>query len=105
VDEPGEAGGSGSAPTPVDRFLGSLAACLALSVEYQGDIRGVALKNVDVDVSGSPKEGRLEAIEIRVAVEADADADTLDRLVEMAERGCFVADLLREDLEVHVERV
>ncbi|WP_276258909.1 2-oxo acid dehydrogenase subunit E2 [Haloglomus litoreum] len=105
VDEPVEAGGGGTAPTPVDRFLGSLAACLALSVEYQADIRDVALESVDVDVSGTPKKGKLESIVIRVAVDADADADTLDRIVDLAERGCFVADLLREDLDVSVERV
>lgn len=105
VDEPVETGGGGTAPTPVDRFLGSLAACLALSVEYQTDIRDVALESIDIDVSGTPKEGGLERIEVRVAIDADADADTLDRIVDLGERGCYVASLLREDLDVRVERV
>lgn len=105
VDEPVEAGGTGTAPTPVDRLLGSLAACLSLSVAYQADLRDVALDDVNVDVSGTPKEGKLESIAVRVSVDADADAETLDRIVEMGERSCFVADVLREDLDVEVERV
>jgi pyruvate dehydrogenase E2 component (dihydrolipoamide acetyltransferase) len=105
VDEPVDAGGDGSAPTPVDRFLGSLAACLALSVEYQADLRDVALDGVDVDVTGTPAEGTVESITVEVAVDADADAGTLDRIVDLAERTCLVADLLREDLDVRVERV
>jgi pyruvate dehydrogenase E2 component (dihydrolipoamide acetyltransferase) len=105
VDEPVDAGGNGSAPTPVDRFLGSLAACLALSVEYQADLRDVALAGVDVDVTGTPTEGTVESITVEVAVDADADAETLDRIVDLAERTCLVADLLREDLDVRVERV
>jgi pyruvate dehydrogenase E2 component (dihydrolipoamide acetyltransferase) len=105
VDEPVEAGGTGTAPTPVDRFLGSLAACLSLSVAYQADLRDVPLDDVNVDVSGTPKEGKLESIAVRVSVDADADAETLDRIVEMGERSCFVADVLRENLDVEVERV
>jgi pyruvate dehydrogenase E2 component (dihydrolipoamide acetyltransferase) len=94
-----------TAPTLVDRFLGSLAACLSLNVAYQADLRDVPLDDVNVDVSGTPKEGKLESIAARVSVDVEADAETLARIVEMGERSCFVADVLRENLDVEVERV
>lgn len=85
-DEPGVLGGSGIAPSPVDYLLGAYASCLATSIGFQAEKRHIELTEVRVEADGNPERG------------------SLDRLVELGERGCYVSDALREDLSVEVSR-
>lgn len=101
-DEPADLGGTGAAPTPVDHFVGSVAACLAASVGYQADSRDVDLDDVRVDATGRPERGSLESIELAVTMVTDADADSIERLVELGKRGCYVTQVLRDDLSIEV---
>ena len=95
--------GDGSEPSPVDLFLGSLAACLSLSIRYQADMRDVSVGEIDVETDGQPESGSVESVDITVRLDApEADESTLDRIVEYGERSCHVAELLREDLPVEL---
>nr|WP_256421738.1 OsmC family protein [Halobellus rarus] len=95
--------GDGPEPSPVDLFLGSLAACLSLSIRYQAEMRDVAVGDIDVETDAQPESGSVESIDITVRLDApDADESTLERVVEYGERSCHVAELLREDLPVEV---
>jgi pyruvate/2-oxoglutarate dehydrogenase complex dihydrolipoamide acyltransferase (E2) component/uncharacterized OsmC-like protein len=106
-DEPTDVGGGGTAPTPVDHFLGSLASCLAVSTRSQAEKYDASLDSVDVDVTGRPDHGRIESIDATLALESDADDETVERLVESAKRICTVSNLIRDDIDVDVryERV
>lgn len=97
-DEPPDIGGGGTAPSPVDHFLGALAACLSVSVGVQASKHKVDPAAVQVDVSANPKRSKVESIEIAVTVDADIEDDKLERIVGLGERGCYVARLLRDDL-------
>jgi len=101
-DEPVDMGGSGAAPTPVDYFLGSLAACLAASVKFQADKRDLAVNTVEVNIKGEPETGTTESVTVIVGVRSSIDDNELAELVELGERGCHVTSLLREDLSVEV---
>lgn len=98
-------GGEGTAPTPVDYFLGSLAACLAASVRFQADKRDLEVDTVRVDVDGEPEHGDLESVTVTVGLRSDAGEEQLSRIVDLGERGCHVASTLREDLPVEVSWV
>ncbi|MFC6717578.1 2-oxo acid dehydrogenase subunit E2 [Natrialbaceae archaeon GCM10025810] len=98
-DEPEDAGGTETGPTPVDGFLGALAACLSLSVRYRAEKREVAVGEISVSVDGEPERGSVEGLEATVSLETDADDETVERIVAVGERGCHVSQLLREDLE------
>ncbi|WP_137289929.1 2-oxo acid dehydrogenase subunit E2 [Natronorubrum halophilum] len=104
-DEPEEAGGTETGPTPVDVFLGALASCLSLSIRYQAEKRDVAVGAIDVTAEGAPDRGSVEHIEPTVRLETDADDETIDRIVTIGERGCHVSQLLREDLELDLSWV
>ena len=106
-DEPEEAGGTETGPTPVDVFLGSLAACLSLSIRFQAGKRDTPIDGIDVTTTAEPEHGGVEQLEATVQLESDADDDTLDRLIDLGERGCHVSQLVRDDLEVEIswERV
>ena len=101
-DEPEDSGGTETGPTPVDVFLGGLASCLSLSTRYQAEKRDVAVGEISVTTDADPEHGSVESIEATIHLETDADDDTVERLVELGERGCHVSQLLREDLELEL---
>ncbi|AGB36723.1 2-oxo acid dehydrogenase subunit E2 [Natronococcus occultus] len=101
-DEPEDAGGSETGPTPVDVFLGGLAACLSLSVRFQAEKRDAAVGEIDVTTDAEPEHGAVEQLAATIRLESDADDDTLERIVDLGERGCHVSQLLREDLSLEL---
>jgi uncharacterized OsmC-like protein len=101
-DEPETVGGTGTAPTPVDHFLGSLASCLAVTCRLQADKYDEELTSTAVEVEAGPETGRIEDLAVTITVRTDADDDTVERVVEASERACYVSDLLRDDLAVDV---
>ncbi|MFC6769219.1 OsmC family protein, partial [Natrinema soli] len=92
--------GTETGPTPVDVFLGGLASCLSLSVRYQAEKRDASDDEIRVDADATPAERAVERIEAEVRLESDADDETLERIVDLGERGCHVSQLLREDLDL-----
>ncbi|WP_265110573.1 2-oxo acid dehydrogenase subunit E2 [Halosolutus halophilus] len=106
-DEPEDAGGTETGPSPVDVFLGGLAACLSLSVRFQASKRDAPIDAIDVTTDAEPEHGSVERIEATVRLETDADDETIERIVDLGERGCHVSQLLRDDLPVEItwERV
>ncbi|MFC7153929.1 2-oxo acid dehydrogenase subunit E2 [Halomarina halobia] len=101
-DLPTDLGGGGTAPTPVDAFLGSLASCVSLSVRMQADQRDVPLDDADVRVRGSPERGWLERVDVTVVLDSDADDETLEHLVDLGGRNCYVLDVLADDVDLGV---
>ncbi|PCR92692.1 2-oxo acid dehydrogenase subunit E2 [Natrinema ejinorense] len=99
-DEPESSGGTETGPTPVDVALGGLASCLSLSTRFQARKRDMSVDEIRVDVDATPEEGTVEEIAATIRLEADADDETIDRLVDLGERGCHVSQMLREDLEL-----
>ena len=99
-DEPESSGGTETGPTPVDVALGGLASCLSLSTRYQASKRDAAVDEIRVDVDATPEEGGVEDITATIRLATDADDETVDRLVDLGERGCHVSQMLREDLEL-----
>lgn len=103
--------GAGTAPSPVDLFLGGLSSCLAVSVGVQADIRDVDIDGISVDASATPADGSVESLSLRVRVGvpsgSEVSEDVLERIVTVGERTCHVAELLREDLPIELswERV
>ncbi|WP_186336592.1 2-oxo acid dehydrogenase subunit E2 [Natrarchaeobaculum sulfurireducens] len=106
-DEPEEAGGTETGPTPVDVFLSGLAACLSLSIRFQASKRETPVDAIEVTTDAEPAHGAVEQLEATIRLETDADDETVDRLVDLGERGCHVSQLLGDDvpMELSWERV
>ncbi|UWG50417.1 Pyruvate/2-oxoglutarate dehydrogenase complex, dihydrolipoamide acyltransferase (E2) component or related enzyme [Halalkaliarchaeum sp. AArc-CO] len=93
----------GTAPSPVDLFLGGLASCLAVSIAVQADIRNVELAGVSVDAAATPTDGSVESIALQVHLDPgdqSLEEAVLERIVTVGERTCHVAELLRADLPI-----
>jgi putative redox protein len=98
ADEPVEAGGLGSGPTPHQLLYSALAACTIMTLKLYADQKGWPLKRVHVRVlhDGSGAKDRFTR-EIRL--EGPLDADQQQRLREIARR-CPVHQTLERSSEV-----
>jgi len=90
-------GEDATAPDPVSSFLGALGGCLLMSLRVAARVRKVELGRSSVHASANEK-GHLKEIKVELQVESSASDDQLHRLVEVAERGCHIRNLIREEI-------
>jgi putative redox protein len=104
VDRPLEKGGADRGPLGGELLLLSLGGCflsnlLAAIGSRSADVSGVRIV-VTGTIGGVPE--RVEAITLRVAARY-SDADLMQKLVAIAERGCLVTNTLRNALVISIE--
>jgi uncharacterized OsmC-like protein len=90
-------GEDSTAPDPVSSFLGALGGCLLMSLRVAARVRKVALGRSSIHASANEK-GHLKEIKVELQVESSATDEQLHRLVEVAERGCHIRNLIRDDV-------
>jgi len=93
-DEPADLAGTGTGPSPEDLLLGAVGQCLIVGLAGAASARGVAIKDLRVDVEGDVNlpaayglaDGHpgFQAIRVTVHLDADADRLELDALVDHA---------------------
>ena len=86
-DEPMGLGGTDSAPNPVEQVAAALGNCLAVGYVAAFTKRGIAIRELDIAVSGrldlrpflglAPGHAGYSKIEVDVRIDSDADAATL----------------------------
>jgi uncharacterized OsmC-like protein len=95
-------GDDATAPDPVSSFLGALGGCLLMSLRVAARVRKVELGRSSVRASANEK-GHLKEIKVELQVESSASDEQLHRLVEVAERGCHIRNLIRDDVTFALE--
>jgi pyruvate/2-oxoglutarate dehydrogenase complex dihydrolipoamide acyltransferase (E2) component/uncharacterized OsmC-like protein len=86
-------------PDPVTSFMGSLCSCLLMSLRVAARVRKFDL--TAASLSGRCTEtGHVKAIDLELRISTSEPEDKLNRLVEVAERGCHIRALMRADLPV-----
>jgi len=91
-----------SAPDPVTTFLGALGSCLLMSLRVGARVRKLNVGRASV-VARANERGHVKEIEVELKVESTEDDDKLNRLVEVAERGCHIRQLVRDDVAVNLK--
>jgi len=99
ADEPEDRGGTDTAATPVEQFLGSLSSCLALTTRLMADRRDVDLETITVDVTAEPSVHDIDTLDVQVEVTADEDPTDVERIVTVAERACPVNGIVSDDVD------
>ena len=90
-------GDDAAAPDPVSSFLGALGGCLLMSLRVAARVRKIDLGRASVHAQANEK-GHVKEIKVELQVETSAPDDQLHRLVEVAERGCHIRNLIRDDV-------
>ena len=91
-----------AAPDPVSSFLGALGGCLLMSLRIAARVRKVELGRTSVRARANEK-GHLKEIKVELQVESSADDEQLNRLAEVAERGCHIRNLIRDEIEFELK--
>lgn len=95
-------GEDAAAPDPVSSFLGALGGCLLMSLRVAARVRKVELGRSSVHARANEK-GHLKEIKVELQVESSANDEQLHRLVEVAERGCHIRNLIRDEVTFALE--
>ncbi len=98
ADEPPEAGGTDTGPTPYELLLASLAACTCITISWYCQGKNLPLKSVSTTYDFSrvhiddckdcdePSKGLIEKITSNVHIEGDFDDAQRKRLAQIAAR-------------------
>ncbi len=116
VDQPANAGGDDTAPTPLDYVLFSMAACQATIARIIAMQRRIVLRAYDVEVSGELDTDVLlgksdtvrcgfQSIHVRVRMDADMSAEEKRAFLAEVDRRCPVSENLHHVTPIHLELV
>jgi pyruvate dehydrogenase E2 component (dihydrolipoamide acetyltransferase) len=90
-------GDDATAPDPVSSFLGALGSCLLMSLRVAARARKMAVGRATVHAQSNEK-GHVKEIKVTLQVETSLDDAQLHKLVEVAERGCHIRALIRDEV-------
>jgi putative redox protein len=101
VDRPVAKGGSDAGPMGGELFLAAIGGCFMSNLLAAMKARGLEMPGLQTEVAaelaGSPD--RFTSVDVCVTAET-ADQETLEKLVEIADRACIMMNTLRGKLEI-----
>ena len=90
-------GDDAGSPDPVTSFLGALGSCLLMSLRVAARARNLTVGKTTLTARANEK-GHVKEIEVELQVQTDIADDQLQRLVEVAERGCHIRAMIRAEV-------
>lgn len=116
IDQPANAAGADTGPTPLELVLASLAGCIGtigriMAMQQRIALRGMAIKvegDLDTDgLLGKPIEGRIGFKKISITVDVDADMTDEEKaaFIHEVDRRCPVSENLLNSTPIHVKTV
>jgi putative redox protein len=103
IDRPTAKGGTDAGPMGGQLFLASVGGCFMSNLLAAIKAREARITDVQTEVTGALAESpaRFVALELRITSET-ADPELLQKLVQIADRGCIMMNTLRDKLELKV---
>ena len=103
IDRPTEKGGADLGPMGGELFLTGVGGCFMSNLLAAIRARGAAISDVRTEVVGAIEESpaRFSALELHVTAES-ADRELLEKMVQIADRGCIMMNTLRGKLDVRI---
>src|ERR1700681_3450418 len=96
IDRPASKGGSDAGPMGGELFLAAVGGCFMSNLLAAIKAREAEISDVRLEVLGSIADSpaRFAGLELRIGAES-RDAELLERVVEIADRGCIMMNTLR----------
>jgi putative redox protein len=115
ADEPEGLGGNDLGPRPHELLLAGLGACTAMTLRMYADRKGIPLKRVSVHLGRRKiksadcpdcvsKDGEVEEMTREITLEGDLDAETRQRLLDIANK-CPVHKTLTGEIKIRTSLV
>jgi putative redox protein len=103
IDRPVEKGGTDRGPMGGDLFLASVGGCFMSNLLAAIRARGEQISEAHLEVIGTIAESpaRFSALELYVTADG-ANPELLEKLVEIADRGCIMMNTLRGKLDIRI---
>ena len=103
VDRPEAKGGADQGSMGGELFLAAVGGCFMSNLLAAVKTRSAAISRVQVDVVGTLADAplRYQAVELRVSADGE-DRDLLEKLVDIADRGCIMTNTLRATVSLNV---
>jgi putative redox protein len=103
VDRPVAKGGTDAGPMGGELFLSAIGGCFMSTLLAAMRARDTAIDDIRTEVTGTVDDtpARFIAVEL-VVTSGSADAETLEKLVDVADRGCIMMNTLRGTLQLTV---
>ena len=103
IDRPVEKGGTDRGPMGGDLFLAAVGGCFMSNLLAAIRARGEQISDAHLEVIGTIAESpaRFSALELYVTADG-ANPELLEKLVEIADRGCIMMNTLRGKLDVRI---
>jgi putative redox protein len=96
TDRPEAKGGEDKGPMGGEMLLMGLGGCFMSNLLAAVKAREADVQNLQLVVTGTLSEAPMRFSEIRMAIRGKyADRDAMEKLVTIAERGCIVANTLK----------
>lgn len=110
IDEEESFGGKNSGPNPVEYLLLALASCISITLKMVAQKKKLDIKNViaeaqsdfDLEAFQRGEPVSLKEISLTVKVDSDENTDTLEKLLEEAERRCTVSNTLSAKVKARI---
>jgi putative redox protein len=104
VDRPIAKGGADLGPMGGEYFLSAVGGCFMSTLLAAIRARELKLSGIHTTVAGTLEENptRFTSLELSVSGDGD-DADQLEKLVEIADRGCIMTNTLRGHIQVKIQ--
>jgi putative redox protein len=104
VDRPAAKGGSDAGPMGGELFLAAVGGCFMSNLLAAAAARDAKISGVRTEVTGTLAEsGAARFAVVELVVTADyPDRNLMEKLVEIAERGCIMVNTLKGSLDLRV---
>ena len=104
IDRPEAKGGQDKGPMGGEALLMGLGGCFMSNLLAAALARDVAISGARAEIEGDLADAPARYRAIRMRISADCEpADALSKLVQIADRGCIVANTLRNAVDLSIE--